>query len=116
MDWIALIIKILIFLAIFAISSFPLYLAVKAMKGKTTLLEVMIVNLISSIIIAVLNNFFFIWGGIISFLLVIILYRAVFVLSWGRAIGAWLLQFLMVALLIAIVLTIEFMLGMTMFI
>jgi hypothetical protein len=109
-----IILRVIIFLIIFAISSIPLYLAVKALKGKTTFAEVIMVNLIAAIIIGILNVFFFIWGGVIAFILVIFIYKAVFELSWWKALLAWFLQFVILAILIFLVLLIEFfIIGMT---
>ena len=98
-----IILRVIIFLIIFAISSIPLYLAVKALKGKTTFAEVIMVNLIAAIIISILNTFLSIWGGIIPFILVIFIYKVVFELSWWKSLLAWFLQFVIVIILLFIV-------------
>ena len=107
-----LLIKIGIYLIIFALSSIPLFLSVKALKGKTTFGEVILVNIIAAVIIAVVNHFAFIWGGILAFILILLVYKAVFEFGWGKALLAWFLQFVIVAILIAFVLAVEFLLGM----
>lgn len=114
-----ILIKVAIFLVVFAISSIPLFIAVKALKGKTTFAEVILVNIILAVIIAVARHFLSLWsvtagiiGSVVIFALIIVIYKAVFQLGWLRAVLAWFLQFIILAILIAFVLAIEFALGM----
>ena len=115
MMWlITALIKILLLVLVFAISSIPLFLAVKAFGGKTEFREVIIVNIISAIIISILNQIFFVWGGLISFLFVIVLYKGVFDLTWWKSILAWFLQFIIMMILIFVILVIQFAIGVAM--
>lgn len=111
MSVLTVIISILIYMAIFAIASVPLYYIIKALKGSTTLAEVMVVNLVGAIIVSLVNGFFFLWGGLIAFTLLFFVYKAVFELDWGKAVLVWLIQLVMVAILVIITLLIEFAVG-----
>ncbi len=112
MVWIvSALIKILLLVIVFAISSIPLFLAVKALKGKTEFKEVIVVNILSAVFISIVNQIFFVWGGLISFVFVIFLYKGVFDLTWWKAILSWFLQFIIAAILIFVILAIQFAFG-----
>lgn len=97
-DILAIVIKILISVAIFAISSLPLYFAVKFMGGKTTLAKTMLLVLISGFVIGVIQEALKIWGGVIAFLVMIWIYHVAFKLKIWKALLAWILQFFVVAI------------------
>jgi hypothetical protein len=86
----------------FIISSLPLYFAVKALGGKTTLLRTMMVTLISGIIFAAVKARFS-FGWLLAFFILIWIYREFFRLRWGKAFVAWILQFIFIALFYVIV-------------
>lgn len=106
--------SVLVMMLIFSISSFPLYKIVKALKGSTTFSEILVINLIGGIILSLVNNLFFIWGGLIVFALLFFVYRPIFQFSWLKTLLAWFLEFIMIAILIFITLLIEFSLGLSM--
>jgi hypothetical protein len=94
----AIVIRILISVVIFAISSLPLYFSVKFMGGKTTLAKTMLLVLISGFVIGIIQQALKIWGGIVAFLVMIWIYHVAFKLQVWKALLAWILQFFVVAI------------------
>lgn len=86
----------------FIISSLPLYFAVKALGGKTSLFKTMMVTLISGIIFAAVKARFS-FGWLLAFFILIWIYHEFFRLRWGKAFIAWILQFIFIALFYVIV-------------
>jgi len=81
---------------ILIISALPLYFAVKILGGDASVFKVLIVNLIVGIIGIAVNS------HLIAFLLLIFVYKMMFRLSWISAFLAWVLQFVIAALLVAL--------------
>lgn len=94
-----LLIKALIIILIFIISSLPLYFAVKILRGKTSFLKAILITLITGIIVSAIEFTFKIWGGLIAFLILIFIYREAFRLKWWKAIFVWILQLIFIVLL-----------------
>ncbi|MFH1126684.1 MAG: hypothetical protein ABIG84_04335 [archaeon] len=80
---------------IILISALPLYFAVKLLGGEATIFKVLMVNLIAAIVGAVFKL------PLIGFLLLLFIYKEVFKLSWFGAFAAWILQFVVAAVLVA---------------
>jgi len=97
-----IIIGAFVFIIILIISALPLYLAVKMLGGKTTIFKTILVNILGGIIVYLVNHFFTTWGGLIAFILLIWFYREMFRLKWFKALLAWLLQLIFMAILYAI--------------
>jgi hypothetical protein len=93
----ALLIGLGIILLAFMISSLPLYFAVKALGGKTSLLKTMLVTFLSGIIFTAIKSQFRL-GLIIAFFVLIWIYHEVFRLKWFKAFIAWVLQFVFIAI------------------
>jgi hypothetical protein len=93
-----LIISATITMLAFVISSFPLYLSVKFLGGKTTLLKTVLIALISGVIISAIQFRFATFGTILSFIILIWIYHESFKLQWWKALLAWLLQFVFIAI------------------
>ncbi|MBW2981232.1 hypothetical protein KY360_07485 [Candidatus Woesearchaeota archaeon] len=85
---------------IIVLSALPLYLAVKLLGGKATILKVILVNVIVGIIIPVVKNFIGLFGGIVAFIVLLFIYKEMFSLGWIRAFIVWIMQFIVVAILI----------------
>lgn len=83
-------------IAILIISALPLYFAVKMLGGEASVLKVLLVNLIAGIIGVVVNS------HLVAFLMLIFVYKMMFRLSWIGAFIAWVLQFVIAALLVAL--------------
>lgn len=79
-------------LIILFISALPLYFAVGLMGGKTSILKVLFANFIVGIIYLIVPS-------LISFILLLFIYKEMFKLSWLGALGAWLLQFVVAVVL-----------------
>ena len=88
----------------FLLSALPLYLAIKFLKGKTTLLKTAFVSLLAGIAVAAIQQAFRFWGSLIAFIILIWIYHEAFRLKWFKAFLAWILQFVFLALLYLIAL------------
>ncbi len=90
--------SLIVTLIVFLLSALPLHLAVKFLGGKTNIFKTAIFSFIAGIVVAVIE-YRFRFAGIIAFILMIWIYREAFKLKWWKAILAWLLQFVFVAIL-----------------
>jgi len=93
-----MIFELLLLVVVFLITSIPLHLAVRFLGGKTSLLNTMFINVIAGVIVAAIQFYFKVWGGLIAFLILLWIYREAFHLKWWKAIVAWLLQFVIIVL------------------
>lgn len=89
--------SILVETLIFVLASLPLYFSVKFLKGKTSLIKTILVNLICGIVYSVIASKLGIPGRILAFFLLIWIYHEVFRLKWFKAFLAWLLQLVFIA-------------------
>ncbi len=76
----------------FIIAALPLHLTVKLFGGKTSILKSIFVNIISGIIIAIINSMFSSTASIVAFFAIIFVYREFFKLKWGKTIAVWAIQ------------------------
>ena len=90
-------------LIIFFLSALPLNIAVKALNGKTNILKTASVILIGGLIVYIIQAVLGFFGGIVSFIVLIWVYRISFRLRWFKALIAWILQFIVLALLYVLV-------------
>jgi hypothetical protein len=95
------IIGILWYIFILIISAIPLNIAVKLMGGRSSILKVIFANLIYAIILFFLELYFNVWT-IISFILMIFVYKIMFEMGWIRTILAWVLQLVIIAIIVVI--------------
>lgn len=97
---------IFIVLIILIISAIPLNIAVKLLGGDSSILKVIVVNLAVGFAALLLNSFFGVLGGLISFIAMLFIYKVAFDLGLIRAFLAWILQAIVVVVLgfIAIIL------------
>ncbi|MEM3374134.1 MAG: hypothetical protein QXE31_02840 [Candidatus Woesearchaeota archaeon] len=93
-----IVMKILLIIFLFLLSSLPLYYSVKLMKGKITFLKAMFVSFMIGIIVSAINLKFKLFGSFLSFLITIWLYHEIFRLKWYKAFLVWLLQLLFLAI------------------
>ena len=99
MDWSHLISSILILV----VSSIPLYLAVNLLGGRASLLKVILVNLAIGFLDGLITSKFGFLATIISFVILLALYKIMFDLGWIRAFFAWILQAALAILLTVLV-------------
>ena len=104
-----LLVKGFVFFMIIVLSALPLYLAVKFLGGKATILKVILVNILAGIAVPAVKFFVGlylvgkgIYGGIVAFLFLLFIYKIFFRLGWIRAFLAWILQFVVIVILIFI--------------
>ncbi|MDA3855322.1 MAG: hypothetical protein PF569_03625 [Candidatus Woesearchaeota archaeon] len=89
---------ILIVFLLIVISSLPLYLAAKTFGGKTTILKTFFVMILVSILTIFAQAIFRIYGTIIAFILVLIVFKELFHLSLGKAFLVWIFWLIFVIL------------------
>ncbi len=82
----------------FIVASFPLYLSVKMLGGRTSLLRAVGVNLVVGIVTSLLYIFFS-PIAIVVFLVAVVLYREMFRLRWWKAFLVWFIQIFLSVLL-----------------
>ncbi|MCF7860801.1 hypothetical protein K9M79_01030 [Candidatus Woesearchaeota archaeon] len=99
----ALVGTIIALLLAFIISSLPLYLSVKFLGGKTSILKTVFISIITGFIVTAIKSYFSTWGGILAFVAMIWIYHEAFRLKWLKAILAWILQFVFVAIMYYVV-------------
>lgn len=85
MGWFALLVTVLLFI----VASFPLYLIVKLIGGKTSILHTAAVAFISGMLIIMVESAVPFWGGIVSFILLLWVFKAFFHIGWWRAFLVW---------------------------
>ena len=96
----------LIIILIALVSAIPLWLAQKLLGGKGSLLTVMFVNFLLGLVNAglkiMVNKPYETWLSIISFVLMLFVYKTLFRLGWIRGLLVWVLQFIVTAILVGI--------------
>ena len=100
--------QILITIVAFLLSGIPLYLAVKLLGGKTGILKTAIVLFVSGLIVAAIKNYVDTLGALLAFIVMIWIYKESFKLGWFGAFFAWLLQFVMLAIIVIVFLLFGF--------
>lgn len=93
---------IAVLIGLLIISALPLYFAVKILGGEASVFKVLFVNLIAGIVGIVVNS------HLVTFLLLIFVYKLMFRLSWIAAFFAWMLQFVIALLLVGIAIMLDF--------
>jgi len=88
----------LVTVLIFIVSSLPLYFAVKFLRGKTTLLKTVLINLLTGVVVYAINETFLRYGTLIAFVALIWIYHEMFRLKWLKAFIAWVLEIIFVAI------------------
>jgi|TARA_B100002003_G_C14117165_1_gene537323 hypothetical protein len=98
-----ILLTILIFLLGILISSLPLFIAVNMLGGHATILNVLLTNIIVGLLTGWLVASFGA-GTLIILLVTIFLYSFIFKMGMIRSLFAWLIQYVVAAILIIIVL------------
>lgn len=93
----SLLIQIMIHIALFILSSVPLYLAVKILGGKTSILKTAFIAFIAGIVVLVIQAIFRVWGALIAFIALIWIFHEAFRLKWWKAFLVWILYLVIVA-------------------
>jgi hypothetical protein len=99
---------LILFLIAFIIASLPLYLAVKFLGGRTSILKVIGVHFIVAVVIAFIQFFINILAGLIAFIAMLWIYKEMFQLGWLRAFLAWILSIIIAVILVIILISFVF--------
>ncbi len=87
----------------FAISSIPLYLSLHVVGARNAgFLRVVLVNILLAFVTSAILSSFGLWAGLLAFLAVLFVYKEAFGTGWIGAFLAWILQFVIVGALIAL--------------
>ncbi len=87
----------------FAIAAIPLNIAVSLLDGKSSWLKAVFANILVAVLSYFVGLFFGKYAGILSLILLLIIYKILFDLGWFRALVAWLIQLLIIALFLVII-------------
>jgi len=95
---------VIVVFVILMIAALPLYFAVQLLGGKATISKVILVNIYTVIIFAILEFVFNLFGlgnlSIVSFILLIYFYHSFFKLGWIKALIVWFLQIIVAVILL----------------
>ena len=83
---------------IFAVSAIPLNIAVKLLGGKSSWFKAIAVNVLVSIAGYFIAQFIDFFSTIVSFIVLLLIYKVMFKLGWIRALLAWLVQLILIAI------------------
>lgn len=89
---------ILWYIVVLVISAIPLNIAVKFMGGRSSLIKVIIANIIIAIISYFIKENINFLAGFLSFIAMLFVYKLMFRMGWLRSFLAWLLQYVIIAI------------------
>ncbi len=92
-------INLLVFSMLIIFSTLPLYVSVKILGGKASLLKTFLVMLIIAIVSAVLKSFLPSLGTLIAWIVLIWIFHEIFRLKYYKAIIVWILWIFFVFIL-----------------
>jgi hypothetical protein len=84
--------KLLYLLLTFAVSAIPLNIAVKMLEGKSSWVKAIIVNILVAFLSYLIGMKVASYAGLLSFIILLVVYKVMFGIGWFRALVAWLLQ------------------------
>ncbi|MFH1440342.1 MAG: hypothetical protein ABIG89_07260 [Candidatus Woesearchaeota archaeon] len=93
-----MIIKLIYLIITFAVSAIPLNIAVKMLGGKSSWLKAIIANIAVAILSYMISLRITKFSGLLSFIILLLIYKFMFRIGWFRAFIAWLLQLGIIAL------------------
>ena len=86
------------YMLILVISAIPLNIAVKMLGGRSSLLRVIVANLIIAIIAYLIDYYVGFFVGFLSFIAMLFVYKKMFRMGWLRTLMAWFVQYLLIAI------------------
>jgi len=90
-------VSVLIIIGILVVSAIPLNIAVKVLGGESSIIKVIIVNILvgasAAILALVIDKFL----AIASFIVMIFIYKEMFKIGWIKAFFAWVFQGVIIA-------------------
>lgn len=92
------------FLVILIISAIPLNIAVKLLGGRSSILKVIFANILAGILAFFIEMFLGggFWISVLIFIAMLLVYKSMFEMGWIRSFLAWLLQFVIIAIIMII--------------
>ena len=84
--------NIIVLLIVLVISAIPLNLAMKMLGGKSSILKVILANLLAGIAYILLHAYLGLFAGLASFIVMILIYREIFKVGWIRVLLALVLE------------------------
>ena len=98
-----MIIKLVYLILTFVISAIPLNIAVKLLDGKSSWIKAIVVNIAIAFLSYLIGLRVDKYAGLLSFVVLLLIYKIMFRIGWFRAFIAWLLQLGIIALFWAII-------------
>lgn len=92
--------ELIVTIAAFVIAAIPLHFAVSLLGGNSSILKVILVNVLVGFLTNMIYDRFETFAIVILFLVVLLVYKIMFELGWLRAFFAWLLQGAIVVVLL----------------
>ncbi|MFW6013548.1 MAG: hypothetical protein ACOCZQ_00410 [Nanoarchaeota archaeon] len=90
------------YVLILVISAIPLDIAVKMLGGRSSLLKVIVANIIIAIIGYLIQYYIDFLVGFFSFIAMLFVYKRMFRMGWLRTLVAWFLQYLLISIFIVL--------------
>ncbi|MGM5487396.1 MAG: hypothetical protein ACQESG_00450 [Nanobdellota archaeon] len=100
---------ILIAIGVAILSALPLHIAASLLGGRSSILKVIVIHILFWVISAFLGGMFGPLSPLLLFILLIIIYKIAFNVGWIAALLIWVTQFIV----LAIIVTILFLVGIT---
>ncbi len=95
--------RFIAYIILMLVSAIPLNISIKLLGGKSSLFKVIIANVAVAIVEAAIASIFGFFSGLISFFAMLFVYKKMFKMSWTASFFAWLLQFVIIAIIASIV-------------
>ncbi|MFW5704659.1 MAG: hypothetical protein ACOCXG_02345 [Nanoarchaeota archaeon] len=89
----------LVLLLVIIISALPLHLAAKSLGGKSTILKSFLIMIIVGIISILLNLVLPAFGTILTWIILIVIFKEAYHIGWLKSIFVWLLWIVFVIIL-----------------
>ena len=89
-------ISVIVLLLLIILSSLPLYITIRLLGGRVSILRAFLVMLIVGVTTFFIEMFFSTWGVILAWILMIWIFREVFRLKWLKAVLAWIIWLVLI--------------------
>lgn len=90
------------FLLIIILSAIPLNIAVKLLGGKSSIVKVIFANIIVAVLGYLIQSQIGVFAGLLTFIIMLFVYKIMFDMGWIRSFLAWLLQYVLILIFFVI--------------
>ena len=90
------------FIVVLIITALPLHIAVKMLRGKSSILKVIGTNILVALVTFLIHIFIGAFATILSFIAMLFIYKSMFRMGWFRSFLAWLMQLVIIAIIVII--------------